>query len=76
MGVSGKSEISITGLTGERVLKNTPVDELKVLECTRKNADKAEVFYMEIKKMFWNLSLTLYAPLPPVVSTNAETLFR
>lgn len=76
VGVSGKSEISITGLTGERVLKNTPVDELKVLECTRKNADKAEVFYMEIKKMFWNLSLTLYAPLPPVVSTNAETLFR
>lgn len=76
VGASGKARILIRSLAGETVLKNTQTGEMQIFECSRKNADKAEVFYIEVKNIFWSLDLSLYAPLNPVLSTNAETLFR
>ena len=76
IGASGKAKICIRSITGETVLKNTVTGDLQVFECSRKNADKTEIFYLEVSNIFWAFNFTLYAPLSPVVSTNPETLFR
>ena len=76
IGATGKAQILVRSLAGETVLKNTRTGEMQAFECSRKNADKAEIFYIEVKNVFWSIAITLFDPLPPVISTNPETLFR
>ena len=74
--IQGQGTVFIQGVDGERLLPKTKTGEMQIFPLTRKNAGKTEIFFIDCRKVEWDLNLIFHAPLQPVAGTNPDTLFR
>ena len=72
---SPKQNIVIYNASGKKVMQKE-IEKLDILELTRQNAQKEEIWSIEIRKASWSVNVRLYSPLTGLVSPDPALLLK
>ena len=76
VGVSTDStaDVALVNPDGKEVERQNNVSSMHLFSATRTDASKSEIWSIDVSKPVWTVTVNMYAPLVPVVSTNPETM--
>lgn len=76
IGVSTGStaDVALVNPSGKVVKRKDNVNSMHLFSATRNDASKSEIWSIDVSKSEWLVTVAMYAPLVPVVSTNPKTL--
>jgi hypothetical protein len=78
IGVSSDSSVDVALLNpeGMEVERHNNLNSLQLFSGSRADASKSEIWSIDFSHSIWIVSVHMYAPLVPVVSTNPATLLE
>ncbi len=76
LGVSADQNASVELLdpSGRSVMANDNVNSMTLFGAKRADASRSEIWALHIKKAVWQVSVKMYEPLLPLLSSNPDTL--
>lgn len=76
IGVSAdqKASVELLDPSGKCVMANDNVDSMTLFGAKRTDASRSEIWALNVKKAVWQVSVKMYEPLLPLLSSNPDTL--
>ena len=70
-----RQNIIVYNAAGEKVMQKE-IEKLDILELSRQNAQKDEIWSIGIRKASWSVNVRLYSPLSGLVSPDPSLLLK
>jgi len=76
IGISTDStaDVALLDPNGKEIERHNNLNSMQLFSATRTDATKSEIWSIDVSKAVWAVTVNMYAPLVPVVSTNPGTL--
>jgi hypothetical protein len=68
------ADVALVDPNGKEIERHQNIDSMQLFSATRAEASHSEIWSIDVSKVVWQLTVRLYAPLEPIVSTNPDTL--
>ena len=68
------ADVALLEPSGKEVERHNGVKNMQLFSGTRTNAFKSEIWSINVSKAIWLVTVHMYAPLVPIVSTNPGTM--
>lgn len=69
-----EADVALVDPNGKEIERHQNIDSMQLFSATRAEASHSEIWSIDVSKVVWQLTVRLYAPLEPIVSTNPDTL--
>ena len=76
LGVNSDTSVDAALLNpqGKEVERHNQIGSLQLFTAKRSDASQSEIWSLDITHAVWAATITMYAPLVPIISTNPKTL--